>query len=208
MIRMVKTYLDFTRWNTSWSRRVPNVELASESNKNVWYRRSKGRKKRAVPEMYLPAIPKGDISVTKLMTQRLGLKRVDEDERVSIYTLDETVGWRCQHNLHTFGPKDVISLKYAGIELKLSNYQLCSGLTAVKRALLAGRLPKDPLERGWFGRVIGKTISEKPVRSIKAQDILDSAAKEGGGAQIVAGVVAASTILAITSELLGRRAEH
>ena len=43
MVRMVKTHLDFTRLNTSWSRRVPGVKAAANDGgvnfkKNYWYR--------------------------------------------------------------------------------------------------------------------------------------------------------------------------
>jgi hypothetical protein len=227
MVRMVKTYLDFTRWNSSWSQRVPDAEILFEAggidrgsgggvngqsrNANYWYRRSRGRKRGAAPEQYLPALAKHDGSLTKFIEDTLKTSRVDEDERVSVLSLDEDAGWRCDHNDNTMGPKEIIGWgKMGKYDFTLHNYHLCRALTAIKRALLPGRLPRDPLGRSWWARALGSSLrgrdtddaGRKLQRTLPAE-LLDAAGREGGGSSLVFGMLAAAALVSMAGVVVG-----
>lgn len=59
MMRITRYEYDFTRWNTSWNRMIPNVEIVSPSS-NMWWARRNG-------DEYLPEITVDHPSVAEFL---------------------------------------------------------------------------------------------------------------------------------------------
>ena len=82
------------------------------------------------------------------------------------------------------GPKEIFRLGKSGkYRFTLRNTDVCRALTLIKRLLLPGRLPRDPLERGWLSRIMGvqgeyDDTGKKP-RKLSREEVLDAAGREG-----------------------------